>query len=50
MCFPLPCRRVVSELVALSQMAIKFPDFDLEGKKVYLDKVQILMCHCYYCL
>mmetsp|Transcript_36887 Transcript_36887/g.82035 ORF Transcript_36887/g.82035 Transcript_36887/m.82035 type:complete len:274 (+) Transcript_36887:119-940(+) len=31
---------VVSELMGLSRMASKFPDFDLEGKKMFLDKME----------
>ncbi|KAG2496004.1 hypothetical protein HYH03_005926 [Edaphochlamys debaryana] len=31
---------LVKEVAALSQMAAKFPDFDLAGKQMYLDKME----------
>ncbi|EFJ45144.1 hypothetical protein VOLCADRAFT_106101 [Volvox carteri f. nagariensis] len=31
--------RMVKETVSLSQLAAKFPDFDLAGKRMYLDKM-----------
>jgi hypothetical protein len=31
---------MVNDLMALSQMASKFPDFDTAGKRMYLDKVR----------
>lgn len=30
---------MVSDLMALSRMASKFPDFDIAGKRMYLEKV-----------
>jgi hypothetical protein len=33
---------MVNDLMALSRMASKFPDFDIAGKRMYLDKVLLL--------
>lgn len=34
-------RRIVQEATQLSGMAGRFPDFDLQGKQMYLDKVRL---------
>ena len=37
---------VVGELMGLSRMASSFPDFDLEGKKMFLEKMGEDMLFC----
>ncbi len=34
--------RVVNEMQMLSMMARKFPDFDVAGKRMFLDKVGVV--------
>lgn len=37
---------IMSELRQLSSMASRFPDFDLPGKEMFLDKVKALADSC----